>query len=257
MDNRYASTAQWYDADNRAVFQADIPFYIARAQQLGGQVLELACGTGRITIPLAEAGISVTELDYSPQMLEVLQEKLQPKPDLAKQHIRIAQGNMTSFSLSESFSLIFIPFRSFQLLETDEQALQCLHAVVSHLADNGQFILNVFRPYGEISDAWIQREEQLDFESYLPTREKVTRHSIKKACDTDRRLLYTDFIYRLHKQDGAVEAFHDSLRLRYFYGDELRALIQQAGLTIIEEYGWYDGSPVEAGHEFIFVCQKQ
>lgn len=62
-ENLYLNTAQLYDADNREVFSADIPFYLDRAKRLGGKALELACGTGRITIPLAEAGINIWGLD--------------------------------------------------------------------------------------------------------------------------------------------------------------------------------------------------
>ncbi|MWC27372.1 methyltransferase domain-containing protein [Paenibacillus sp. MMS18-CY102] len=200
MHNIYTSTAKWYDADNRAVVQADIPFYIDRAQQLGGNVLELACGTGRITIPLAEAGIPVTGLDYSPHMLEVLHGKLQSKPQRTKEHVRTIQGDMTSFTFPEAYSLIFIPFRSFQLLENDEQALQCLNNIACHLDDNGQFILNVFRPDQGFTDTWVRLEEQLDFESELANGEKVTRSSVKRAtpnaaCCT--RTLFTACISKM------------------------------------------------------------
>ena len=102
MENLYLNTAKLYDADNRAVFSADIPFYLDRAKELGDKTLELACGTGRITIPLAEEGINIWGLDYSRSMLEVLKAKLN--------------------KVSEKFKLIFIPFRSFQSLEIDKQA---------------------------------------------------------------------------------------------------------------------------------------
>jgi SAM-dependent methyltransferase len=256
VENLYLNTAKLYDADNRAVFLADIPFYLERAKKLGGKVLELACGTGRITIPLAKEGINIWGLDYSNSMLDVLKDKTSKLSEKSQHKILGILGDMTDFSLSEQFKLIFIPFRSFQSLETDKQALQCLSCVRNHLEDDGQFIINVFKPIKEIGEWWINLDEHLDFESTIEGGERVTRHSIKKAYDIDKRLLYTDFIYRLYKHDGSVEEYHDSIRLRYFYGDDLRELIKNSGFEINEEYGWYDGTPINEGMEFIFVCSK-
>ncbi|MFI2859325.1 class I SAM-dependent methyltransferase [Paenibacillus sp. JSM ZJ436] len=256
MENLYIHTAQLYDADPREVFSADIPFYLDRAKRLGGRVLELACGTGRITIPLAREGVEIWGLDYSKSMLEVLEKKVQKLSTESRQHLHTVYGDMTDFSLSEKFKLIFIPFRSFQSLETDEQALQCLSAVHNHLEEDGQFIINVFKPIKKLGAWWVDPAENLDYESVLESGEHVTRHSIRKRVDTERRLLFTDFIYRLDQDGELVQEFHDSIRLRYFYGDDIRRLITSSGFTIDEEYGWYDGTSVQDGREFIFVCRK-
>jgi len=256
MENGYRHTATLYDADPRAIFTADIPFYIDRAKKLGGRTLELACGTGRVMIPLALEGIDVCGLDYSSSMLEVLEAKLKQLPEKTQDRIQYMLGDMADFSLPGTYRLIFIPFRSFQSLETDEQAMRCLNCVHRHLEDGGQFIVNVFKPFREIGDWWVSHEEQLDFESTLESGQQITRHSVRKAYGLDRRLLYTDLIYRLTREDGVVEEYRDSIRLRYFYGDDIRKLITSAGFKIVEEYGWYDGTPVDEGNEFIFMCRK-
>ncbi|MFF2480059.1 class I SAM-dependent methyltransferase [Paenibacillus sp. NPDC058071] len=256
MDNEYSNIAKLYDADNRAVFSADIDFYLKRAGRLGGKTLELACGTGRIAIPLVEKGIPVWGLDYSSSMLDVMNEKIDRLSADAQRRIHPMLGDLTSFSLSERFKLIFIPFRSFQAIESDEQALQCLSCVYRHLEDEGQFIINVFKPRKEIGEWWLSSSERLDFESFLENGDRVTRHSIQRAYDLEKRLLYTDYTYRVYKSGGQVEQFRDSIRLRYFYEDDIRQLLAASGFTIKEEYGWYDGTPVHEGNEFIFVCGK-
>jgi ubiquinone/menaquinone biosynthesis C-methylase UbiE len=111
MDNLYGNSAKLYDADNRPIFSADIPFYLERAKKRDGKILELACGTGRITIPMAEAGIHIWGLDYSRSMLEVLKEKAGRLPLTAQKNLHAVFGDMTDFSLPERFKLIFIPFR--------------------------------------------------------------------------------------------------------------------------------------------------
>jgi|GEM_PF-7067669 len=170
MANLYESSAKLYDADNRDILLADIPFYLQRAKNLSGKVLELACGTGRITIPLAENGTEIWGLDYS--------------------------------------------------------------------------------------NAMLNKNETLDFESIMDNGDRVTRHSIKKSIDLDKRLLFIDFIYRLYKTDGQIEEVHENIRLRYFYEQHIKALITDAGFIIDEQYGWYDGTPSDEGSEFIFVCSK-
>lgn len=256
MDNLYMNTAELYDADNRKVFAADIPFYLEWAKKLGGNALELACGTGRVTIPLAEAGIPIWGLDYSPPMLDVLRRKISRLPDTVQRQLHTIHGDMTGFNLPETFKLIFIPFRSFQSLASDEDAMQCLSSVHRHLENDGRFILNVFNPLKEIGDWWIHLEENLDFESTLDSGERVTRHSIRKAYDPALRHLYTDFIYRVYRHDGTTAEHRDSIRLRYFYEEDIVRLITAAGFAIDEAYGWYDGRPVHEGNEFILVCRK-
>lgn len=196
-------------------------------------------------------------LRYLSSMLEVLKTKVNKLPEKqVNQRIHIVLGDMTHFSLPEQFKLIFIPFRSFQCLETDEQALQCLSCVHRHLEDEGRFIINVFKPINEIGEWWVNLNEILDFESTFESGEKVTRHSIRKAYDLEKRLLFTDFVYRVYKSDGKMEEYRDRIRLRYFYEKDIKELITASGFTIDEEYGWYDGTPVHEGNEFIFVCSK-
>lgn len=98
MENLYLNTAKLYDADNRDLFSADIPFYLERANKLGGKTLELACGTGRITIPLAENGINIWGLDYSSSMLDVLNAKVSKLSENAQQNIHSILGDMINFS---------------------------------------------------------------------------------------------------------------------------------------------------------------
>ncbi len=262
MTNLYRNTARLYDTDNRPGYQDDIPFYIERAsRKKDGHVLELACGTGRILIPMvqelaADRG-EVWGLDYSRRMLEVCKRKAAALPQQVQSKLHLIEGDMTDFSLTpQKFKLIYIPFRSIQSLSNDDLVRRTLQCVRRHLADDGEFIVNVFRPYAHLDENWVNMTEQLDFESGLDTGEKVTRHSIRRKIDTDRRLIYTDLIYRVYHEDGTVEEVRDNLCLRYYYGDDLRQLIRDAGFTIFEEYGWYDGTPVEDGKEFIFVCKK-
>ncbi|MDF2964602.1 MAG: Methyltransferase type 12, partial [Paenibacillus sp.] len=114
--NRYRSTAHLYDLDDRGIVKDDIPFYIERAKDIQGEILEIACGTGRVTIPLARAGHKVAGLDLSRNMLQVLENKLICESEDVRRNIELIEGDMTEFEFNRQFPFIITPFRAFQLL---------------------------------------------------------------------------------------------------------------------------------------------
>src|SRR5437899_3339655 len=88
----------------------DVVFYREAAREFGDPVLELGCGTGRITMALAEAGKRITGLDLSERMLERAVKKRAALRVEARERVHLVQGNMAGFDLGEKFRLIIIPF---------------------------------------------------------------------------------------------------------------------------------------------------
>ena len=93
--------------------QGDIEWYCRKAVESGGPVLELGAGTGRVTIPIAEAGIRVSALDLDAGMLGRLRQKAATLPAEAQSRVTVHHGDMRSFALDEQFALVIIPFRAF------------------------------------------------------------------------------------------------------------------------------------------------
>jgi SAM-dependent methyltransferase len=143
-----------YDRVTRAlpVVTDDIPFYVALAQEaasLSLGVLELGCGTGRVTIPTAEAGVRITGLDNSGPMLDIARRKAAS----AGVDVTWVEGDMASFLLEQRFGLVTIPFRSFLLLLTEELQKSCLACIHEHLVDGGRLALNFFNPDPSLIEA--------------------------------------------------------------------------------------------------------
>ena len=109
-----AFVAEYYDATSVVRERPDLDFYLGCANRYGDPLLELGCGTGRVLLPLAEAGNRVCGLDLSPHMLARCREKLARAPAAVQQRVRLLPGDMTAFHLGEKFALIIIPFRPFQ-----------------------------------------------------------------------------------------------------------------------------------------------
>jgi SAM-dependent methyltransferase len=142
---RKSSNAEAYDYDmgRSADATGDVPFYLELARQAGerGQaVLELGCGTGRVTIPIALAGVEVVGLDDAPAMLDVARRKAAA----AGATVRWVTADMRSFDLWQRFGLVIIPFRSFLHMLTEDDQAACLERVFAHLLPGGRFALNFF-----------------------------------------------------------------------------------------------------------------
>src|SRR5437870_13572185 len=105
--------AEYYDASPVVATRQDVPFYLSAAREWGEPILELGCGTGRITLALAEAGYRVTALDLSQRMLERCAEKREALPTEVRERVRLVREDMTRFDLGGKFRLICLSFRPF------------------------------------------------------------------------------------------------------------------------------------------------
>jgi len=256
MYNIFKNTAWLYDIDDRDNLRDDIPFYIEYAKKTGGKVLELGCGTGRVSIALAREGIKVTGIDLSEQMLEIFNKKISMEPEL-KAKINLVHGNMANFNLNDKFSLIIAPFRAFQALTDDTDIINSLNCIYEHLDINGIFIINVFKPYKNLDESWCYAEK-IQWERF---DEKTGNYVVKKhwgdKIDVKNQIIYPHLAYEVTDPSGKKSLYIEDLRLKYYYEYQLEDILVKSGFNIIERFGWYDKKSIEeANREIIFVCNK-
>lgn len=142
----YAFIADIYDFIVPYRDRPDLAFFVEAAKESGGPVLEVGCGTGRVLIPTARAGVEIVGLDLSPHMLDVCRKRLRDESADVQSRVRLVQADMRDFELSQAFQLVTTPFRSFQHLTTVEDQLACLKCIQRHLVKGGRLILDVFNP---------------------------------------------------------------------------------------------------------------
>src|SRR5258705_13380298 len=138
-----------YDAfysDSPPQIAGDVAFYEGLARQTSGPVLEVACGTGRIALALAAAGLEVTGVHHSDGMLTTAWRKVAALPAAARDRLTLVAQDMTELSLSRRFGFVFVAFRSFQHLLTIERQKRSLGAIRHHLKYNGRLALHLFDP---------------------------------------------------------------------------------------------------------------
>lgn len=256
MENTFKNLAWLYDLDNRENLYADIPFYIEYAAKQNGEILELGCGTGRVALALAKQGFAVTGLDLSEQMLDVFRHKFETQPEL-KFKISIVHGNMANFSFNRKFSLVIAPFRAFQALTDDNDIANSLKCIKEHLTDDGLFIVNVFNPRPVMDESWCYPEtvqwERFDEE----TGNYVVKTHWGDNIDTKNQIIYSHCGFNVTDKNGKTTRVTDDFKLKYYYRDQIESIIEKAGFTIKERFGWYNKNPIETDRrEIILVCGK-
>ncbi|MCL2772126.1 MAG: class I SAM-dependent methyltransferase [Oscillospiraceae bacterium] len=258
-ENLLKNTAWLYDVDDRDNLHDDIQFYVDYAKSYNcGNILELACGTGRVTISLAAEGLDITGLDLSDEMLDVFRQKLDKLDDKVRNRIEIVHGNMADFNLTKKFDLIIMPFRAFQALTDEKDIENSLNCIKNHLTNNGIFIINVFNPYPDrMNENWCYPEEVQWERLDENTGNYVVKKSSGDKIDLQNRIIYITFVYEVKDKTGNISSFEDKLKLKYHYEHQLEDIIVKAGLKIKEKFGWYDKTSIQdANRELIFVCGK-
>ncbi len=236
----------------------DIPFYKECANLFGSPVLELASGTGRVTIPLAEAGSEVWALEASKLMIKRFRDKLRSKNPSLSENIRLICGDMAGFELKKRFPIIIISANSFLLLDRKGQK-QCLEACNRHLSDEGAVVIDIFHPFGP-SRAFHRIDQTEGIPKLTRTRPQpdsgkpVSRYVIQFR-DFFEQHLFIDNIYEEEGDEGRKWSFRE--KLRFIYPSEMELMLELAGLEIHKVFGWYDGrSFAPDSEQMIFVARR-
>jgi SAM-dependent methyltransferase len=255
IKNRYINTSQFYDLDQRDNLIDDIPFYLDYADKYKGNILELGCGTGRVSIELAKAGYSVTGLDLSDSMLEIYKNKIKILPNNIQDNISLIKGNMADFDIDKKFSLIIAPFRAFQCLTKENDINKSLKCIKNHLDLNGIFIINVFRPNKMLDESWCSGPKIQWERDDLDNGFRVIKKDSRDKIDIKNQIIYPKFIYEIIDKNGGKVEHLEFLELKYYYREQLKTILINNGFKIVEEYGWYDKSEIENGRELIIICE--
>ena len=232
----YDSVGEFYDLFTD---DSDIPFYIQHAEKMGSPILDVAAGTGRVSLALAREGFEVVALDCSASMLADFSRKLQQVPLSVSRRITLIQANMEQFKLKQRFSLIIIP-HSFSHAMTTEAQLACLRCVRQHMSENGLFILDLYNREAQYAHARFE-----DLPVSIANGRTVERHG-EISSDSDRRILRVDLQYIVRSADGSiVETVKDTSGAALISDVEADLLIRKSGFEVISEAGGFDNSPYD------------
>jgi len=222
-------------------------FYAELAKQVGGNVLEVACGTGLAAIPLAQQGIRITGLDITPAMLA--HAKL--KSERLGLSIRWFEGDARDFDLGEKFNFIYMTGNAFQAFLNNSDQRTLLQNIRKHLTEKGLFAFETRNPDWKEMTTDLNKEEWM---TYINDRGLRVRILETREYDHVAQVL----VYHLHRhwqEEGGNKERVTRIAIRYTFPQELNALLELHGFRILEQYGDWDKSPLsKESPSIITVC---
>jgi 2-polyprenyl-3-methyl-5-hydroxy-6-metoxy-1,4-benzoquinol methylase len=237
--------AEFYDLEF-AERTYEIPYFSAMALQAAGPVLEVACGTGRITLPLAKQGVDITGLDVSPAMIA----RARQNGARAGLPVEWIEQDCRDMRLGRSYALIFSATNAMQHLLDIDSACSFLRSARAALQPGGRLVIDVFNPSLEklLKTPADRHVLKTIPHATTPITVEVSSHYL-----ADTQILHFDLFYL---RAGQVERTKH-VNMRVFYPQELLALCQFSGLRMVERHGDYVGSSFTgASSKQILICQS-
>ena len=230
----YDSIARLYDPWSASVTE-DVEFYVEEARASGSPVVELACGTGRIAVPIAKAGIGVIGVDGSEAMLEVAREYA--RAEGVAELLDLRHGDLREPPVAERVPLVLIPFRSLLHMTTEADRLRALTAARELLLPGGRLVFDVFAPSrADVVDThgrWLEREPGIFERADWDEGERTLTLSVRRGDEASTMLL------------------------AWLSPPEWRRLLDRAGFDIEAQWGWFDRRPYDGGEDVVFAATRR
>ncbi len=230
--NEYDLIAPFYDLEH-AHFSEDLDLYQNFAEVCGGNILELACGSGRVLLPLAQEGYELTGVDTSAEMLKLARQRLEAAGVAGR--CTLVQQDISKLHLQQKFRMAFIALGSFAHITARNAQREALAAVRAHLSSGGLFIIDISNADAHYMEALSgqvlhQGTWRVDDTTFLS-------HFVSPASASDKHLLELTHFYDRHSQGGNVQRSVVTTYLYLFERSEIELLLEQAGFTIKDVYG--------------------
>ncbi len=211
------------------------------------RILELCCGTGRLTLPIAKDGYNISGVDYTSSMLE------QAKLKASEEGLEVAfiEADIRTLDLPEKYDLIFIPFNSIHHLYKNEDLFKAFNTVKNHLKEGGLFLLDCFNPNIQLMVEGEKEQKEIAEYTTNDGREVLIKQIMRYENKTQiNRIEWHYFI------NGAFNSIQN-LDMRMFFPQELDSYLSSYGFKIINKFGGFKEEIFENKSEKqIFVCQK-
>lgn len=240
----------------------DVPYYVGLATELAGQrgrapkLLELACGTGRLSIPLARQGFAITGLDASAAMLAGLSRRLERESPEVAARVMAGQGDLLQLDAPvKDHDMVIMGFNLLMLLADFEAQLTALEKVREHLAPGGILALDVVNPLVMPLGA-TQAPEVAYSRINRRTGNLYTKFALVGTLD-DRQQQRNYGWYDEVVPGGAVRRTHYHFDWRPIFRFELELMLRQTGFTLVRANGDFQGSPFDAGSPKIVVVARR
>jgi SAM-dependent methyltransferase len=237
-DQGYEKSAHLYD---RFDTKDNIPFFLHYGRA-AGEILDIGAGTGRIAIPLAEAGVKVFCVEPSAAMRAVFEVKLSQRSDLEKR-ITLIEGDAKGFDFGRTFSTAYLSGTFDHFLDDDERVASLLN-IKKHLCVGGTLIFDAFT-------------------GLMQTKPLSPAGEVVEGSMTYRRLVGVKFlsemklevqlIYEVMENEILVERIEERSFAAVMDRERILALLEKTCFKVEEEFGNYQRDPFQEGNEILII----
>jgi SAM-dependent methyltransferase len=246
--------------------EEDVVFYVGLAKSLHARsVLELACGTGRITVPLAEEGVgsgfSVVGLDSEANMLNQARDKARQMPAAARKRLKLVHGDMRKWRGGEPFDLIVVPCASIaHFLGLGEQ-LDVWRRAFQNLAPGGRFVVETVMPnFSAYADSFSNPPRTLveidrDVSDERRKIRLIRRKTVNYVPYEQRAQIR--FLYEKYHRKSLIECYIDDFESHVYFPRELRLLFLHTGFEIEDVFGDYNRRPLRASSQLMIMIGRK
>lgn len=250
MSDLYGDIARYYDSENIGLVD-DLAAYDVLVGRFGGPVLDVGCGTGRVSLHLAQHGQNVMGVDASTAMLERAEEHAEQMGE-AGRRVEWVHGDIRDLERGERFGLAIFAFSGFMhLLEHSEQ-IKALERIAAHVKPGGGIVLDLANPIdifrAEDTASLVVERLFVDAE----TGDTVMQQSLA-TFDRISQIMSLTWVYDRISADGLVHRSMMPQRVRYTFAAEMSLLLQRTGFEQVEIYGDYDFDPYQEDSPRLFV----
>jgi len=265
LETFYDGCATHYDADYAAAgYHHDIPFYVEIARETAGKragaedgaVLEMGCGTGRVLIEIARAGVEIVGVELSAGMLRAAEGRLADQPAEVRDRTRLIPGDIRTVDLGRRFSLVTAPFRVVQHLVDRADQKAWLANVRRHLEPGGRLVFDVFQPdYDLIADSPFLT---VDVERTDPATGRRIRRVSRSEHYPELQTFDVTFEWLVEGEDG-TETVQGTVHqtVRWFTRSELENLLELQGFEVLDVWGDFDRTPFGPHAEDIILHARR
>ena len=240
----------------------DIGFYVSMVRKFRpSRVLELGCGTGRITLPLAAAGVGLgfdaVGLDNQSEMLEKAREREREAPPNIRERLALIEGDMRTWAADRKFDLIVIPCSSITHVLGLEDQIAVWRRCHDNLTPGGRFIVEVNMPNMDVFADSFRTPPRMPIELDIDNLDESDGTRLirrKTTCYvSDEQRADIRFMYEKYRQGRKVDGFIDDFQSHVFFPRELRLLFMVTGYKVEECFGDYRARPLRASSPMIIM----
>jgi len=219
------------------------------------EVLELCCGTGRISLPLANSGYKVTGVDILQGMLDKFQTNLNDNYQNSKRNISLVNQDITSLSLNKKFQVAILGFNALLQIADFNKQIQALKCINDHLNEDGILLLDIVNPF-------IQNFKGDSTPKAIFTRRNTTtgniytRFSLTSPINAEQVQVLSGW-YDEILPNGNVKRYPYSMQWRLIFRYELEMMLAKAGFDVISISSGYNDSPLVPYSLNMFVQVKK